>query len=120
MVDGAASTDQRVSYTYAGSDLREPKSGTDPWVGDVIIAFPGGETEAQTAAYVFGPKSQISLGGCRYDVVPVRATFVRANGWEGQGYSYFPTLGIATLTSKFGAGLDEVEFAVTAMGVVTP
>ena len=120
LVDGAASPDQRVSYTYAGSDLREPKSGTDPWVGEVTIAFPDGATEAQTAAYVFGPRSQVDLGGCIYDVVPVRATFVRANGWEGQGFSYFPTLGIATLTSKSGSGLDDVEFGMTAMRGVTP
>ncbi len=120
LVDGVASPDQSVSYTYAGTDLREPQAGSDPWVGEVTATFPTGETAAETAAYVFGPDIKVVFGDCSYAAVPVRATFVRANAWEGQEFLYFPALGIATLTGKSGRGLETTAFSLVDLRPLSP
>lgn len=120
LVDGAPSPDHSVSYTYAGTDLAEPQAGRDPWVGEVTATFPAGETVAETAAYVFGPDIRVVFGGCSYDAVPVRATFVRADAWEGQEFLYFPTLGIATLTGKSAKGLETTAFTLVDLRPLSP
>ena len=110
LTEGVVSPDQQVSYSYAGQPPVEPKPKGNAWVGEVTATFPGGATDKETAAYVFGEKGKTDLAGCSYDVIPVSVTFVRAAGWEGQAFLYFPALGLAALVRKSGSGLSETEY----------
>ncbi len=120
IVAGAASADRSVSYDYGGQVLPEPQAGADPWVGEVTAVFPGGAVTAETAAYVFGEPGELELGACRYEFVPVRATFVRAEGWEGQGFLYFPALGIAALVHRSGDSQTIADFKLAGFSAVSP
>ena len=113
--DGDNATEHRVIYDYGGLPLPEPASGGTAWVGPVTVRFPDGQTEAQTAAYVFGSDQSVDLGGCSYDAVTVDATFLRTNGWEGQKFLFFPDLGFATLVGRSGPDQDKTDFPITAM-----
>lgn len=113
--DGENAADHRVIYDYGGQPLLEPAVGGTGWVGPVTANFPDGEVEEQTAAYVFGAEETLALAGCSYDAVPVEATFLRQDGWEGQRFLFFPALAFAVLVGRSGPDQDRSDFPIVAI-----
>ncbi|HQY43836.1 MAG TPA: hypothetical protein PK450_06615 [Paracoccaceae bacterium] len=113
--DGDNAVDHRVIYDYGGEPLPEPAAGGTAWIGPVTANFPDGERDAQTAAYVFGANGTLDIDGCSYDTLTVDATFVRADGWEGQSYLFFRDLGFAMLVGRSGPDQDKAGYQITSI-----
>ncbi len=115
---GATDPDRQVRYDYQGQPLIEPRHGGTGWTGKVIVTFPGGESEVQTAAYVFGAESRLALGDCSYRILSIDATFLRDGGWEGQKLAYFRDLGFAMLVARSGGGDERTDYELQSLAAV--
>lgn len=111
----APSPERQVTYAYDPPEFVTPADGAAGWTGTVAVHFPDGGRDEQTAAYVFGSEATLTLEGCSFRTLPVDATFVRADGWEGQKFLYFPDFGFAVLTGRSGPGTEPVSYSLSAL-----
>lgn len=130
---GAADPGRRLVTVYSepADTLPEPEEGGG-WMGAMTTVWPDGSHETATAVYAFGRLRSEEFGPCRYDTVPVRASFIpwpEADGaaqapvssldlasrepvssdWIAQEFLYFPTLRIAVLTVAQEAGVARLK-----------
>lgn len=128
---GDADPDRRLVTVYSepAETLPEPVEG-ESWTGAMTTVWPDGSNETATAVYVFGRLGSATFGSCRYDVIPVRASFIpwpetaapgpasalelmardpASTDWVAQEFLYFPTLALAVLTVTQEAGVARLK-----------
>ena len=128
---GAADPGRRLVTVYSepAGTLPEPEQGGG-WMGAMTTVWPDGSHETATAVYAFGRLRSEEFGPCRYDTVPVRASFIpwpeattegpvssldlasrepASSDWIAQEFLYFPTLRIAVLTVAQEAGVARLK-----------
>lgn len=128
---GGADPGRRLVTVYSepAGALPEPQEGGG-WMGAMTTVWPDGSHETATAVYAFGRLRSEELGACRYDTIPVRASFIpwpetaageplsardlasrepASSDWIAQEFLYFPTLRIAVLTVAQEAGVARLK-----------
>ncbi|MCB2129367.1 MAG: hypothetical protein KDE03_09900 [Rhodobacteraceae bacterium] len=107
MRGGKADPGQSLTYRYSTdpADLPVPKPG-DAWVGTVTTEYPDGAELTETAVYVFG-RADVArkIGECSFRTVPVKASFIDAEGdWVALDLIWFTDLGFAVTTGQSASG----------------
>lgn len=98
MQDGQPVPDGLMRYDFGrrpgDMPLPAPEGG---WTADVEVTAAWG-TEHELQIYSFGPLSQVSFGGCLYDMIPVIQSY-RPDPLETVEFvNWLPELGISYLT----------------------
>ncbi|MEP2530147.1 hypothetical protein [Shimia sp.] len=61
-----------------------------------VLSLSGGEVLSERESYIFGPLTEITLGGCSYDMNPIITIYHDEDGYE-EKLHYLPELGFAYL-----------------------
>ncbi|MBY6004209.1 hypothetical protein KUV62_09835 [Salipiger bermudensis] len=111
LVDGEVLPDTQVQFSYpvpvAEMPLPQPEGG---WSVDVTVEEAGySEPEEQT--YAFGPMTEIGVGNCTFDMIPVIQTY-SPDPYEVTDYvNWLPELGVSYLVqSSHAHGEDRYRF----------
>jgi hypothetical protein len=97
------STMVRTVYSVEPADLPVPSPG-DVWVGQLTLMMPDGAATVANAAYQFGPAEPMQIGTCSYDTIDVKVSFMSADGWLWQEFTYFTDLGFGAIIARQAEG----------------
>jgi hypothetical protein len=70
-----------------------------------------------SVVYVFGRAEQAEIGGCTYDRVNVKASYLGEQSWMWQEFTYFTGLGFGALMASQTEGETEA-FEGALVGLV--
>lgn len=93
----------RTAYSVDSADLPVPVPG-DVWVGQVTLIMPDGGKTVANAAYQFGRAETLALGDCSYETIDVKVSFMSADGWLWQEFTYFTDIGIGAIIARQAEG----------------
>ncbi|WP_294227270.1 hypothetical protein [uncultured Shimia sp.] len=94
--DGNVMTGSRSTHAYPLKPADAPIPVADGrWDTEVItLDFEGTHTTRET--HIFGPSTQVTLGGCSYEMMPIIGIYHDDDGYEETMY-YLPELGFSYL-----------------------
>ncbi len=98
-IEDAAAPDRIVRTAWSGANGTEPpmpEPGTS-WLALAEVTRPDGSELRVDAAFTFGMLEKVTLNGCPYERVNVKASFLGGDGWMWQEFVYFPALGFAVV-----------------------
>jgi hypothetical protein len=96
---GEETEGSRIDIAYSGDSLPPPAAGTT-WTGQITLRYGDGTTQRANAAYAFGRAGSLSLAGCTYKTLPVKAAFLTANSWIWQEFIYVTDLGLGVIVAS--------------------
>ena len=91
-------TQVRFSYPMPAAEMPRPTPEGD-WAVDVTVEE-GGGSEPERQSYAFGPVTEIGLGKCTFDMIPVVQTY-SPDPYEVTDYvNWLPELGVSYLVQS--------------------
>ena len=88
----------RVSFPMPAAEMPRPTPGGD-WAVDVIVEE-GGVSEPEHQSYAFGPLTEVALGNCTFDMVPVVQTYSPDPYEVTDRVNWLPELGVSYLVQS--------------------
>ena len=106
VADGAVDPDTRVTYSHSLTPEKMPiPQAQGRWVSEVAV-LDAGTPASEIHNHKFGPNTQITIGECSYDMMPITVFYNDADRTIDH-LEYMPSLGFAVLAGSSYLGEDE-------------
>jgi hypothetical protein len=111
IVDGVPDMGTRTTFAFPrnAEDMPLPETGA-PLQFDVVVND-AGAFNRESQDYVVGSRTQVTIGTCTYDMLPIDVSFDPSPDNTVERLHYLPALGIAYLAaSTYDGGRDDYDY----------